>query len=147
MAEQICKQVLAFAPECSDVWALLTETALRRNRVDAAIVCADRAAALNPRDPTVHILRAKCRFFSGDTGEAVAAAEQASRNSTSAPEVLDSLGAIFGLLGQHRRALEPSRRAVAARPRYRNIYSISPPPSACWGSSKPPNCTAMTRSR
>jgi tetratricopeptide (TPR) repeat protein len=116
-AEQICKQVLAFAPERSDVWALLTETALRRNRVDAAIVCADRAAALNPKDPIVHILRAKCRFFSGDTGEAVAAAEQASRNSTSAPEVLDSLGAIFGLLGQHRRALEPSRRAVAARPR------------------------------
>jgi tetratricopeptide (TPR) repeat protein len=116
-AEQICKQILAFAPERSDVWALLTESALRRNRLDAAIVCADRAAALNPKDPIVHILRAKCRFFSGDTGEAVEAAEQASRNSTSAPDVLDALGAIFGMLGQHRQALEPSRRAVAARPR------------------------------
>ena len=115
--EQICKQVLAFAPERSDVWALLSETALRRNRLDAAIVCADRAAALDPKEPIVHILRAKCRFFSGDAGEAVEAAEQASRNGTSAPDVLDALGAIFGMLGQHRRALEPSRRAVAARPR------------------------------
>jgi tetratricopeptide (TPR) repeat protein len=115
--EQICKQVLAFAPERSDVWALLTETALRRNRLDAAIVCADRAAALDPKDPIVDILRAKCRFFAGDIGAAVEAAEQASRNGTSAPDVLDALGAIFGMLGQHQRALEPSRRAVAARPR------------------------------
>ena len=115
-AEQISKQVLAFAPERSDVWALLTETAFRRNRLDAAIVCADRAAALNPKDPIVHILRAKCRFFSGDTGEAVEAAEQAARSSTSAPDVLDALGAIFGMLGQHRRALERNKRAAAARP-------------------------------
>jgi tetratricopeptide (TPR) repeat protein len=116
-AEQICKQVLASAPERSDVWALLTETAFRRNRLDAAIVCADRAAALNPKDPIVHILRAKCRFFSGDTGGAIEAAEQASRNSTSAPDVLDALGAIFGMLGQHQRALESIERAVAAGPR------------------------------
>jgi Flp pilus assembly protein TadD len=117
LAEQICQQVLAFAPERSDLWALLTETAFRRNRLDAAIVCADRAAALNPKDPIVHILRAKCRFFSGDTGEAVEAAEQAARTSTSAPDALDALGAIFGMLGQHQRALESSKRAVAACPR------------------------------
>lgn len=115
--EQICKQVLAVAPERGDVWALLTETALRRNRLDAAIVCADRAAVRNPKDPIVHILRAKCRFFSGDTGGAVEAAEQAARNSTSAPDVLDALGAIFGMLGLHQRALESSKCAVAACPR------------------------------
>lgn len=115
-AEQICKQVLAYAPERSDVWALLTETAFRRNRLDAAMICADRAAALNPKDPIVDILRAKCRFFSGDTGGAVEAAEQAARNCTSAPEVLDALGAVFAMLGQHQRALESSRRAVAACP-------------------------------
>src|ERR1700682_4573030 len=122
--EQICKQVLAFAPERSDVWALLSETALRRNRLDAAIVCADRAAALDPKEPIVHILRAKCRFFSGDAGEAVEAAEQAPRDGTVGADV-------------------PAPRARG----YRNFYSTLPPPNACWGSSKPPNSTAMTRSR
>jgi hypothetical protein len=39
-AEQVCKAVLAQAPETGGVWAVLTETALARGRLDAAIVSA-----------------------------------------------------------------------------------------------------------
>jgi tetratricopeptide (TPR) repeat protein len=115
-AERICADVLAAAPQDGSAWTLLTETALRRDRPDAAIVCADRAVAFTPNDPIAHTLRAKCLFFSGEAGRALDAAETASRLIGAAPEALDALGAIFGLLGLHQRAAELFRRAVAARP-------------------------------
>jgi Flp pilus assembly protein TadD len=115
-AERICSEVLARAPDDGTAWALLTETALQRGRPDAAIVCADRAVALMPKDPIALILRAKCLFVSGDTRGALAAAEAASKMIDDAPETLDALGAIFGLLGLHPRAKQFFLRAVAARP-------------------------------
>jgi Flp pilus assembly protein TadD len=115
-AERICAHVLASTPDDGGAWALLTETALRRDRPDAAIVCADRAVALTPDDPIAHILRAKCLFVSGEAVRALGAAETAAKIIGAAPEALDALGAIFGLLGLHARALELFRRAVAARP-------------------------------
>ena len=77
--ERICKQLLATAPQDPRVWMLLTETALRRNRTDAAIVCSDRTIALQPNEAMPHILRAKCLFVSGETRLAVEAAEAAAR--------------------------------------------------------------------
>src|SRR5258707_8712524 len=115
-AERICSQVLARAPDNGTAWALLTETALLRGRPDAAIVCANRAVALMPKDPIALILRAKCLFVSGEARDAFEAAEAASRIIDNAPETLDALGAIFGLLGLHQRAKEFFLRAVAARP-------------------------------
>ncbi len=115
-AERICSQVLAHAPDDGAVWALLTETALQRGRPDAAIVCADRAVALMPKDPLALVLRAKCLFVSGEARGAFEAAEAASKMIDDAPETLDACGAIFGLLGLHQRAKEFFLRAVAARP-------------------------------
>ena len=114
--ERICAQVLARAPDDGSAWALLTETALQRGRPDAAIVCANRAVALNPEDPIAHIMLAKCLFFSGEAARALAAAEAAAKIVGDAPQAQDALGAIFGLLGLHQRAAELFRRAVAGRP-------------------------------
>jgi tetratricopeptide (TPR) repeat protein len=114
--ERICKQVLATAPQDPRVWMLLTETALRRDRPDAALVCADRAIALQPNKAMPHILRAKSLFVSGEAGLALAAAEAASGVAGSSPEALDALGSIYALLGQPGRAESLFRRAVAARP-------------------------------
>ena len=108
--------MLASMPGNEKAWALLTETALVRGRADAAIVCADRAVALAPKDPIAHILRAKCLFVMGDAAHALEAAECASRIVEHAPQALNSLGALFGLLGLHERAADLLRRAVAARP-------------------------------
>lgn len=114
--ERICAELLARAPDNGGAWVLLTETALQRGRPDAAIVCANRAVALTPKNPIAHIMLAKCLFFSGEAGHALAAAENAAKITGDAPEAQDALGAIFGLLERHDRALELFRRAVAARP-------------------------------
>jgi tetratricopeptide (TPR) repeat protein len=115
-AEQVCKAVLAKAPDTGGVWTVLTETALARGRLDAAIVSAKRAVALLPRDPIAHILQAKCLFLSGEVGDALTVAERASKLVGRSPEAVDALGAIFGLLGFYERALDLCRRAAAARP-------------------------------
>jgi len=114
-AERICSEILARAPDDGTAWALLTETALQRGRPEAAIICANRAVALMPADPIALILRAKCLFVSGEARAALEAAEVASKMVENAPEALDPLGAIFGLLGLHNRAKEFLLRAVAAR--------------------------------
>jgi tetratricopeptide (TPR) repeat protein len=115
-AEQICQRVLAAAPDHGSAWTLLTETALQRGRPDAAMTCADRAVALTPADPLAHVVRAKCLFICGERPAALAEAEAASSLVSAAPVALDALGAIFGLLGLHARAMDLFRHAVAARP-------------------------------
>src|SRR6202165_1968840 len=114
-AERICSEVLARTPDDGTAWALLTETALQRGRPDAAIVCANRAVALMPKDPIALILRAKCLFVSGEARQAFEAAEAASKIIDNAPETQDALGAIFGLLGLHQKAKQLFLRAAAAR--------------------------------
>ena len=115
-AERICAELVARAPHDGNAWALLTETALQRGRPDAAIVCADRAIALIPKDPIPLILRAKCLLVSGEARRAFEAAEGASKIVGNAPEALDALGAIFGLLGLHKTAGQFFLRTVTARP-------------------------------
>ena len=115
-AERICTEVLARTPDDADAWMLLTETALQRGRPDAAIVCANRAVVLTPNNPIPHILKAKCLFFSGEAGQALAAAKAAEKIIGAAPQALDALGAMFGLLGLHQRAAALFRGAVAAGP-------------------------------
>src|ERR1700722_15806738 len=125
-AERICQHVLAIAPDHGSAWTLLTETALHRDRLDAAIVCANRAVALTPNDPIAHILRATRLLVSGAAAQGPGAAEAASKIAGSSPEVLDGLGAIFGLLGRHQRAAELFRRAVAAPPdAAQNLFNLA----------------------
>jgi predicted Zn-dependent protease len=69
-------QQVATADEWA-AWALLTDTALKRDRNDAAIVCADRAVALASRNPLPLILRAKCLYLPGKAREAFDATEAA----------------------------------------------------------------------
>jgi tetratricopeptide (TPR) repeat protein len=114
--ERICSELVARSADNGAAWALLTETALQRGRPDAAIVCADRAVALMPKDPIPLILRAKCLFVSAEARRAFEAVEAAAKFVGDAPEALDACGAIFGLLGLHKKAKELFGRAVAAGP-------------------------------
>jgi tetratricopeptide (TPR) repeat protein len=115
-AERICAEVVGRTPGNADAWMLLTETALRRGRPDAAIVCADRAVALAPKDPIAQVLKAKCLFISGEAVQALETAEIAEKIIGNTAQALDALGALFGLLGLHHRAKELFVRAVAAHP-------------------------------
>ncbi|ARN82106.1 hypothetical protein DSM21852_14880 [Methylocystis bryophila] len=115
-AEQICARLVNANPGNGRAFALLTETALIRGRVDAALVCATRAVDGAPQDAIAHLMLAKARFAQNDLAGALDAAEAAASLSASSPQADDALGAIFGLLGRHEDAERLCRRAVAARP-------------------------------
>jgi tetratricopeptide (TPR) repeat protein len=114
--ERLCAEILAANAADWAALCLLAETALQRGRHDAAIVCADRAVKLAPRQSIPLILRAKCLFLGGDSREALSAVEAAAKRVGAAADALDALGAMFGLLGLHHRAREFFVRAVEARP-------------------------------
>jgi tetratricopeptide (TPR) repeat protein len=114
--ERICAEILARDANDWTAWTLLTETALRRGRNDAAIICADRAVQLASDNPLPLILRAKCLYLAGNARGALEAAEIAEAVIGSAEEALDALGAIFGQLGLHDRAKVLFERAVRSRP-------------------------------
>ncbi len=114
-AERYCSGVLATDPGAGGAWTLLTETALLRGRPDAAIVCAERAIALLPRDPIAHALLAKCLILAGEAPAARRAAATAAQYVGTCPEALDAVGSVLGMLGEHARAAGFFGRAVAAR--------------------------------
>lgn len=114
--ETICAKVLAGNPSDWRAWALLTETALLRDRLDAATASAERAVALVPTNPIAVVLRAKCLFVKGDARQANATTEVAASHAGEEPDALDAVGAMFGLLGLQQRAREFFRRAVALKP-------------------------------
>lgn len=114
--ETICAKVLAGNSSDWRAWALLTETALMRDRLDAAMVSAERAVALAPTNPIALVLRAKCLFVKGEARQASAATDVAARHAGEEPDALDAVGAMFGLLGLQQQARELFRRAVALKP-------------------------------
>jgi tetratricopeptide (TPR) repeat protein len=114
--ERLCKSLVETAPQAAGAWSLLAETALLRDRPDAARICAAKATALAPRDAIARIVEAKIFFQSGELLEALQAAQAAEPLLGDDPAAADALAAIFGLLGRHEAALGLSQRAVATRP-------------------------------
>ena len=125
-AEKICIQIANDFPQAAEPWSLLTETALRRGRPDAAIVCAGKAVALNGRDPIAHMMLAKCLTVMGRLGEAYEAAEAGIGLADGGAIALDGFGAIFSMLGDHARAVDLFEIAANAEPRNAQIlYNLA----------------------
>ncbi len=115
-AEQICARLIRIDSGNGRAFALLTETALLRGRIDAALVCAARAVEGAPQDSTAHLMLAKARFAQCDLVGALDALEKAASLPASSPQIDDAVGAMMGLLGRHEDALRLCGRAVVARP-------------------------------
>ena len=114
--ENLCLTLIADFPQAAEPWNLLSETALRRGRPDAAIVCADKAVALNRRDPIAHLMHAKCLMLLGRLTEARAAADAGIGLASGDPVALDGFGAILSMLGDHAHAIVLFGTAQAAQP-------------------------------
>lgn len=115
-AEQMCARLIRVDSGNGRAFALLTETALLRGRIDAALVCAARAVDGAPQDGLAHLMLAKARFAQSDLVGALDALETAANLPASLPRIDDAVGAMMGLLGRHEDALRLCSRAVATYP-------------------------------
>ncbi len=114
--EELCKRLIANAPDDGRAFAFLSQTALLRGRPDAALASADRAARLRPNDPLAHVMRAKALLAAGDLGGALGAARAAAALPHSPAPITEAIGALFGLLGRHEEAYALLRSVIAKGP-------------------------------
>jgi Flp pilus assembly protein TadD len=103
--ESLCLRLIDSDPDAAAPWSLLAETALRRGRPDAAVVCAGKAVARDANDPIARLMQAKCLALVGRTLDARGAADTGVKLATGNAAALEGLGAVFSMLGQHARAL------------------------------------------
>jgi len=114
--ESLCLRLIENDPDAAAPWSLLAETALRRGRPDAAVVCAGKAVARDATDPIARLMQAKCLALVGRTQEARWAADEGVKLAAGNAAALEGLGAVFSMLGQHARALSLFHAAARIAP-------------------------------
>jgi tetratricopeptide (TPR) repeat protein len=115
-AERLCRSIIAGAPALAGPWIILGDIELRHRRPDAALVWADKAIALEPKNPYGYLVRCKCLVAFSRLKEAFETAEAAVSIENCPAPALDSFGLIFSQLGRYNYVLNAFRRAVAAEP-------------------------------
>jgi len=113
-AEQLSQILTTDFPRMGQPWGLLAEAALIRGNSDRAIGCAEKAVALDGDDPIAYVMLAKCLTVLGRLGEAYEAAEKGAALAAGNFAALDSLGGLFGMLGDHERGAALLRQVAGA---------------------------------
>jgi tetratricopeptide (TPR) repeat protein len=125
-AERLCRSIIAMSPRDARPWIILTDITLRQGHPKDALVWAEKAVALERRDPFAHLGKVKCLISLGRLNEALEAAESGVRIKGCPAVALDELGRTFSQLGRHRRSLEIIKMAVAAEPRnFLFLYNLA----------------------
>ncbi len=115
-AERLCRSIIGIAPALAGPWIILGDIELRRRRPDAALVWADKAIAVEPRNAYGYLVRCKCLVAASRLKDAFETAKIAVGIKDCPPPALDEFGMIFSQLGRHKEILSCFSRAVAGDP-------------------------------
>jgi tetratricopeptide (TPR) repeat protein len=115
-AERLCRLIIANAPAIAGPWIILGDIELRRRRPDTALVWADKAIAVEPRNAFGYLVRCKSLVALSRLRDAFETAEAAINIENCPAAALDSLGLIFSQLGRYKYVRNVFRRAVTAEP-------------------------------
>jgi tetratricopeptide (TPR) repeat protein len=125
-AERLCRSIIAISPADARPWTILTDITLRQGRPRDALVWAEKAVALDRRDPFAQLGKVKCLITLGLLSEALEAAETGVRIKECPAVALDEFGRTFSQLGRHKRSLEIIKMAVVAEPRnFLFLYNLA----------------------
>jgi tetratricopeptide (TPR) repeat protein len=125
-AERLCRSIIDAAPGLAGPWIILGDIELRRGRPDSALVFADKAISLEPRNAFGYLVRCKCLVAASRLQDAFETAEVAANIKTCPPMALDELGLIFSQLGRYGYVLSCFRRAVAGDPSSdRHLFNLA----------------------
>ncbi|HEX4505326.1 MAG TPA: sulfotransferase, partial [Alphaproteobacteria bacterium] len=113
-AEQLCQRLTTDFPRMGQPWGLLAEAAIMRGNPGRAVGYAEKAVALDGDDPIAHVMLGKCLVILGRLGEAYEAAEKGAALAGGNFAALDSLGGLFGMLGDHERGAALLRQVADA---------------------------------
>ena len=113
-AERVCLKLTTDFPTMGQPWGLLAEVAILRGSPGTAIGYAENAVALSGDDPIAYVMLAKCLTILGRLGEAYEAADKGAALASGNFAALDSLGGLFGMLGDHERGVALLRQVADA---------------------------------
>jgi tetratricopeptide (TPR) repeat protein len=125
LARQLAKEALQIAPECSNLYVLLSHTYLMDVYFDPgssmlsfafATHNLKRALALDKNNHIVYISLATLYLFQNDYENAIAAGERAIILNPSGADAYNQLGLILCLSGQCEKAIEFHKKAIALNP-------------------------------
>ena len=115
-SERLCRSIIANAPTLAGPWIILGDIELRRQHPDAALVWADKAIAIEPRNAFGYLVRCKCLVALSRLRDAFETAEAAINIEDCPAAALDSFGLIFNQLSRYKYVRNVFRRAVTAEP-------------------------------
>ena len=123
LAELICRDLLAERPGSAAGLEILSRALDRAGKHEEALDCAQRAAALRPRDPELQVWFGNVLVKLGRKGEAAAAYDTALRLRPGFPKALNNRGNLLLESGDIDGALANYREAVRLDPDYRDAWS------------------------
>ena len=115
-AERICRSIIAAGVQIAGPWIILGDIELRNRRPDAALIWANKAIAIEPRNAFGYLVRCKCLVAFSRLQEAFETAETAINIDNCPAAALDAFGLIFSQLGRYKYVRNVFRRAVTAEP-------------------------------
>ncbi len=117
-ADRACRVLTAEQPAFAPGWLTASNVRLRRGDPAGALLLADRAVSLTPRNPRVLVQRAQCLLALNRPAEAETAASEAERLAGSDAAVHDAVGTMHSIQGRQERALLAYGRALALVPQH-----------------------------
>lgn len=111
-AEEICRQILAFAPENPDVLNMLGLIAAAKNEHQTAVGYFYEALKKSPNPLPVYFNLAVSLNASGKQKEALEAYQNALKLAPQTKEIYNNMGAIYEQLGNFEKAAESYEKAV-----------------------------------
>ena len=115
-AGQAVSRLNAQHPEFAAGWRAASHVSLMLGNPGDALASIDVAVSLESHDPHVHMERARCLLALGRLPEAREAAAAAQAHAASDPMLLDSIGSLFNLANDQRRALAAYDQGIALAP-------------------------------
>ncbi len=111
-----CRELTERFPRHAPGWNLSSHVLLAIKQGKEALQCADRAARLEPGDPSHEVQRAYCLLALGNRAQAKSAVERAARLPCENASVIGNIGTLFSLTGSQERALGVFERAARLQP-------------------------------
>ena len=125
-AEELCRQLVARQPQKIEAWLLSGRAAQQAQNFEHMLAHVTRALSINGKSITARLMKAEALMHLGRMPEALETISQLEKKVQDHPSLLQQVAGFYTQAGQHEKAAQFYRRAVALAPRdTQAIYNLA----------------------